>query len=99
MPKSKGDQRIWGLLAQSVEQVKKKSGKVENARTVRQREKDRLARLRGAAADSASELESATSFGGQSEDSRASVPRNEDSFTGESGVRSRAGAELGFWTF
>ena len=65
MPKSKGDQRIWGLLAQSVEQVKKKSGKVENARTVRQREKDRLARLRGTAADSASELESATSLSGR----------------------------------
>jgi len=89
MPKSKGDQRIWGLLAQSVEQVKKKSGKVENARTVRQREKDRLARLRGA------ELESATSAGDPGEDSRAPVHRNEDSFTGESGVRSRAGAELG----
>ena len=71
MPKSKGDQRIWGLLAQSVEQVKKKSGKVENARTVRQREKDRLARLRGA------ELESATSAGDPGEDSRAPVHRNE----------------------
>ena len=89
MPKSKGDQRIWGLLAQSVEQVKKKSGKVENARTVRQREKDRLARLRGA------ELESATSAGDPGENLRAPVHRNEDSFTGESGVRSRAGAELG----
>ena len=95
MPKSKGDQRIWGLLAQSVEQVKKKSGRVENARTVRQREKDRLARLKGAAADSASELESATSLSGQGEDSRrAPVHRNEDSFTGERGDRRRAGAEL-----
>ena len=47
MPGGKGDQWIRGLLAQSVEQLKQTSGKVEDARTARQREKDRLARLRG----------------------------------------------------
>ena len=47
MPGGKGDQWIRGLLAQSVDQLKEKSGRVEDARTARQREKDRLARLRG----------------------------------------------------
>jgi len=47
MPGGKGDQWIRGLLAQSVEQLKEKSGRVEDARTARQREHDRLARLRG----------------------------------------------------
>jgi len=47
MPGGKGDQWIRGLLAKSVDQLKEKSGRVEDARTARQREKDRLARLRG----------------------------------------------------
>ena len=47
MPGGKGDRWIRGLLAQSVEQLQKKSGTVEDARTARQREQDRLARLRG----------------------------------------------------
>ena len=60
MPGGKGDQWIRGLLAKSVEQLQRKSGRVEDARTARLREKARLARLRGEVGGS-----------GQVEDSRA----------------------------
>ena len=47
MSGGKGDTWIRGLLAKSVEKQRRKSRRVEDARTARQKEQERLARLRG----------------------------------------------------
>ena len=47
MSGGKGDTWIRGLLAKSVEKQRRKSRRVEDARTARQKEQERLAGLRG----------------------------------------------------